>query len=158
MDDPVRALGIDYGAARIGLATSDELGMLAHPLETVPAGDRGAALARIRLLIEQRSIVDVVLGLPLRLDGSEGRSVDRVRAFREQLEKSLPATLRKRLRWHEIDEFFTTVEAGEKLQAAGRRRRDHKAIIDQAAAVEILQRWLDERAPGGGAADFPERL
>lgn len=148
------ALGIDYGTARIGLAVSDGLGMLAHPLETVPSRDLGAALGRIRHLVETRGIEDIVLGLPLRLDGSEGRAVGRVRAFRERLRSAFPSALRARLRWHEVDEFLTTVEAGEKLHAAGKRGKDLPALIDQAAAVEILQRWLDERERGAATMEL----
>ncbi len=141
MNDWVRALGIDYGTVRIGLAASDDLGFLAHPLETVPAGDFGAAAERIRAVVEERRVEDVVLGLPLRSDGSEGEAVGRVRHFRKRLERVLPA----HIRWHEVDEFFTTVDAMEKLHAAGRNTRNSRPVIDQAAAVEILQRWLDGR-------------
>lgn len=139
---PVRALGIDYGTARIGVAVSDDLGFLAHPLETVSAADPDRAVARLAELTGLRKIEDLVVGLPLHLDGGEGEAVARVRAFVAKLLPQLPATIR----YHEVDETYTTVVAQEKLRAAGRNAKNSKGIIDQAAAVEILQAWLDARS------------
>lgn len=141
MNEFVKALGIDYGDARIGLAASDDLGLLAHPLETVPAVPREDALARIAAVVEVRAIEDLVLGLPLRMDGGEGPAVEKVRRFGKELRARLPASLR----FHEVDERLTTVTAMEKLHRAGRNEKNSRGIIDQAAAVEILQDWLDQR-------------
>ena len=142
MTDLVRALGIDYGTARIGIAASDEIGLLAHPVETVSAADEARAIERIVALAEERKIEDLIIGLPLHMNGEEGKAVTRVRAFGEKLR----AQLSDEIRWHEVDERHTTSDAMAKLQDAGRNEKNSRGIIDQAAAVEILQRWLDDRA------------
>lgn len=137
----VKAIGIDFGRARIGISASDDIGMLAHPLETVPASDLGRAVERIMEVVNDRSVRDVVVGLPLRVSGEEGTAVEGVRDFVRELKKSLPASVM----FHEVDERYTTQMAMEKLHQVGRTAKDSKGIIDQAAAVEILQRWLDLR-------------
>lgn len=123
------------------MAVSDDLGFLAHPLETVPAADPDRAIARIAELVALRSIEDLVVGLPLHMDGGEGEAAARVRAFVARLRPQLPETVR----YHEIDETLTTAIAYEKLRAAGKKAKKAKPVIDQAAAVEILQAWLDAR-------------
>jgi len=135
----MRILGIDHGTVRIGLALSDELGMLAHPLETVP---EAKALGRIPEVIRGRGVTAVVLGLPLRLDGTEGTAAERVRVFLAALRPLVPPEVEIHLR----DESLTTVTASEQLREAGRKTRGHRPIIDQAAAAVILQEYLDERA------------
>lgn len=132
-------LGIDFGDARIGLAISDELRMLAHPLETVPGADWAAAIARIAEVAAERRVETLVIGLPLRMDGSEGRAVERVRKFAKQL----AAALSDAVSIVEVDERLTTVSAMEKMRASGRTAKNSRSEIDQAAAVEILQDYLD---------------
>ena len=146
MGEWVRYLGIDYGEARIGLAVSDDLGMLAHPLETVAAADREAAIQRIVEVVEEREIQKLVVGLPLRMDGSEGSAAEKVRKFNQQL----GAALKREIPIVESDERLTTVMAMEKLHAAGRTEKNSRDRIDQAAAVEILQEYLDIEGGGGG--------
>lgn len=143
-DLPRRVLAIDYGEARIGLALSDELGLLAHPLETVPGQDKKRAVARIAELAEQRAVGVVLIGLPLRMDGSEGTAVEKVRAFA----KKLRPLLSESVEITEIDERLSTVAAMEKLHAAGRTEKNSRKHIDQAAAMEILQEYLDAQAGG----------
>ena len=143
MDDWVRALGIDYGSVRIGLSVSDDLGFLAHPLETIPGENVESAVERIATIIGERKIEDIVIGLPLHTNGDEGKAVRSVRRFSEQLKEVIPGSVR----WHEVDERYTTQLAMEKLHAVGRNEKNSRKIIDQAAAVEILQKWLDDRAP-----------
>lgn len=142
MSEWVKALGIDYGKARIGLAVSDDLGMLAHPVETVPAADRNASIERIAEVVAARGILDVVIGLPLHMNGDEGLAVEGVRKYTKHLKKQLPDTIR----YHEVDERLSTSMAMDKLHAAGRNAKNSKGIIDQAAAVEILQQWLDQQS------------
>ncbi len=137
-----RMMGIDYGEARIGLALSDALGMLAHPLETVPGQDKKAAVARIADLVKEREVGTVVLGLPLRMDGSEGTAVERVRKFAALLRPLLPESVPI----VEVDERLSTVSAMEKMHAAGRNEKNSRRQIDQAAAMEILQDYLDAQA------------
>ncbi len=135
----MRILGIDHGTVRVGLALSDELGALAHPLETVPEAQ---ALRRIAEVVRERGVTAVVLGLPLRLDGTEGSAAERVRRFLGALRPRLPPDVPVHLR----DESLSTVTAAEHLRAAGRRAERQKPVIDQAAAAVILQEYLDELA------------
>tara|TARA_R110000850_G_scaffold169388_32_gene294714 strand:- start:4371 stop:4823 length:453 start_codon:yes stop_codon:yes gene_type:complete len=142
MSDWVKALGVDFGKARIGLAVSDDIGMLAHPLETVPGEDQDIAVKRIAEIVVERQIQDLILGLPLHVNGEEGTAVAGVRRFASRLKSELPEAVV----FHEVDERYTTQMAMDKLHQAGRTAKDSKGIIDQAAAVEILQQWLDTRA------------
>jgi len=141
MDEWVKALGIDHGTARIGLAVSDDIGLLAHPLETVPAADEERAIARIVEVVSGRGIRDIVVGLPLHMNGEEGEAVRKVRAFSAKLKAAVVGEVA----FHEMDETLTTKDAMAKLHAAGRTEKNSRSIIDQAAAVEILQKWLDGR-------------
>lgn len=131
------ALGIDYGEARIGIAATDACGILAHPVESIHLRHT-EPIARIRELVQQKGIRTLVLGLPLRLDGTEGTACTKVRAFGEKLRTVLPE-----LPLLYVDEFLTTTAAQEKLHQAGKKARNFKPIIDQAAAVEILNNWMD---------------
>lgn len=135
----MRLLALDYGDARIGVAGSDELGILAHPLETVPSQPRPEALRRIASLFLSRRAEAVVLGLPVRSDGEEGSAAGKVRAFGESLAACLPTGTPIYFQ----DEFFSTRRAEDQLRAAGRRSKQQRPIIDQAAAVVILQDYLD---------------
>ncbi len=139
-----RALGIDYGTARIGLAGSDDLGMMAHPLETVSATPLAEALSRIVEVVAERKVEDLVIGLPLHMNGDEGEAVKKVRGFMRKLKPLLSS----HVRIHEIDERYTTVDAMAKLHEVGRNAKNTRHIIDQAAAVEILQQWLEQRDDG----------
>ncbi len=131
------ALGIDPGDSRIGIAATDPVGILAHPVETIELG-RGDPLERIAALVAERGIRTLVVGLPLRMDGSEGDAAAKARTLAEKLRQRLPE-----LPLEFVDESMTTVEAAEKLRAAGRKAKRQKSVIDQAAAVEILNRWME---------------
>ena len=133
---PHPALGIDHGEARIGIAATDDFGILAHPVETISCA-AGDSIERIAKLVEIRGIRTLVVGLPLRMDGSEGDAARRVRAFAGKLRERLPLTPLVF-----VDESFTTTSAAAKLHEAGRNARRQKAVIDQAAAVEILNTWM----------------
>ncbi|MBR5521953.1 MAG: Holliday junction resolvase RuvX [Akkermansia sp.] len=135
------ALGIDYGDARIGIAATDACGILAHPVESIHRG-RVNSLDRIRELVQQKGIRTLVLGLPIRMDGTEGTACAKVRAFGEKLHATLPD-----LPLVYIDEYLTTTIAQEKLHQAGKKAKNFKPIIDQAAAVEILNNWMEMHAP-----------
>lgn len=139
----MKALGIDYGEARIGVACSDDIGMLAHPVETVPAR-KGDPLRRIAEIAAGRGVGVIVVGMPYRLDGSRGSAAVKVEEFVAKLAAAVPD-----LSVTTWDERLTTTTAQAKLHAAGRTIKDSRAVIDQAAAVEILQSWLD--ADEGGA-------
>ncbi|MCX6867186.1 MAG: Holliday junction resolvase RuvX [Verrucomicrobia bacterium] len=129
---------MDHGDARIGLAATDDFGILAHPVETLDC-KLIDPLARIARIAELRGIRTLVVGLPVRLDGSEGSSAAKVRAFADLLRQRLPT-----IPLVFVDETLTTSSAAAKLHEAGRNARQQKAVIDQAAAVEILNLWMTE--------------
>ncbi len=135
-----RALGIDHGDARIGLAVSDELGMLAHPLETIHLKDVADPLARIAAIVARDKICMIVLGLPRNMDGSYGPASEKVRAFAEKLRAACPCEVKL---W---DERLTSVAAQKSLHEAGRTIKNSRNVIDQVAAQMILQGWLDSQA------------
>lgn len=138
------ALGIDYGDARIGIAATDPEGILPHPVETIHIKQTDP-IQRIAEIVNERSIKTLVIGLPLNLDEEEGPAAEKVRKFAAKLTASIPAIPMK---W--VDESHTTVGAAEKLREAGKNAKKQKDLIDQAAAVEILKRWLYE----GSADDY----
>lgn len=131
------ALGIDYGEVRVGVALTDPLGILAHPVESIPV-QKIDPVSRIAELARQNAVKTLVLGLPLRLDGEEGTAAAKVRCFGERLRDVLPD-----VPLVFVDEFMTTVVASEKLRAAGRKTVHQRVVIDQAAAVEILNNWMN---------------
>ncbi|SFC78064.1 putative holliday junction resolvase [Nocardioides terrae] len=147
-------LGIDPGDARIGVARSDPTGFLATPVETVKRG-RGdlARIAEIAAEIQAESVlVEVVVGLPRSLKGGENPATAKVRAFAAALARRL-GPLPVRL----VDERLTTVSAEAILRDRGRKGQDRRSVVDQAAAVLILQHALDtERASGAAPGEIVE--
>lgn len=135
-----RALGIDHGEARIGLAVSDELGMLAHPLETIHRKDVADPVQHIAKIVERDKIGIIILGLPRNMNGTYGPAADHVRAFAEQLRAAVPCEVKL---W---DERLTSVAAQRSLHEAGRTVKNSREVIDQVAAQMILQGWLDAQA------------
>ncbi|QIX26896.1 Holliday junction resolvase RuvX [Nocardioides sp. JQ2195] len=140
-------LGIDPGDARIGVARSDPSGFLATPVETV---QRGAGdLARLVELVAEEAAVEIVMGLPRSLSGAEGPAAAKVRLFAAEL-ASLVAPVPVRL----CDERLTTVTAESMLRERGKKGAKRRAVVDQAAAVVILQHALDaERARGSAPGE-----
>lgn len=135
---PGVVLAVDVGTVRIGVAASDPDRLLASPVETVAA----PGLARVAELAEERGAVVVVVGLPTSLSGrSESASADMARAFAAQLEP-LVAPVPVEL----VDERLTTVTATAALRASGKKGKAARAVIDQAAAVALLQAYLDRRS------------
>ncbi|MEI8038766.1 MAG: Holliday junction resolvase RuvX [Verrucomicrobiota bacterium] len=122
----------------MGIAATDDFGILAHPVETIDLS-RVDPVARIAQLAVLRNTRTLVLGLPVRMDGSEGDAAATVRAFAALLRQRLPE-----LPLVFVDETLTTSSAAAKLHQAGRNARQQKAVIDQAAAVEILNLWMEE--------------
>lgn len=139
-----RRLGVDVGDARIGVASCDPDGMIATPVETVPAGDR--AIDRIASLVQEYEAVECVVGLPVGLSGREGPAAAKVRAFAGALAFRLPS-LPVRL----VDERMSTVTAAGQLRSSGRTAKNSRSVIDQAAAVVILQSALDTEHSRGAA-------
>ena len=134
-----RALGIDLGDARVGVATSDDLGMLAHPLETIQVKS-GGVLKRILELAKEKAVSTIVVGMPRNMDGTFGPAAEKSREFIEKLKAETTCRV---VAW---DERLTTVSAQRSLHEAGRKAREHRAVIDQVAAQILLQSWLDSQA------------
>ena len=133
-----RVVGIDPGEARIGLAISDETRSIAFPRETVDAKEgRAKALSRVREALAHDEVSLAVVGLPLRLDGSEGEAARRARAFGGALAETLGVEV---VYW---DERLTTVAAERSLQEMGRRGSRRREVVDQSAATILLQGYLD---------------
>jgi len=137
-------LGVDVGKVRVGVAVSDPDGILATPLVTV-SRDLGAAadtvpadMAELVRLVGEHEAVQIVVGLPVQLSGTEGAAAIDIRAYAERLARAVghvPIVL--------ADERMSTVVATRRLAERGVRGRRQRAVVDQAAAVEILQSWLD---------------
>ena len=137
-------VGVDAGDARIGVSQSDPSGMLATPVETVPRGP--GDLARIREIVLERAAIEVVVGLPRSLSGGEGPAAAKVREFARALAEVLDP-VRVRL----CDERLSTVTAEAVLRKQGKKGQKRRAVVDQAAAVVILQNALDTERSSGTA-------
>lgn len=156
-DDPGRGrrLGVDVGTVRIGVASSDPDGILATPVETVARDRRdktGKHIRRLAHLVGELEVVEVVVGLPRTLADRTGPSaLDAIAVADALATRIAPVPVRL------SDERLTTVTAQRSLREAGVRARGQKSMIDQVAAVGILQTWLDQRrvalARHSGAAD-----
>ena len=137
---------MDIGDARIGVASCDPAGMIATPVCTVPA--TAASAARLVELATEHEAIEVVVGLPRSLSGREGPAAEKVRSYAGRLAQALhPVPLRL------VDERLTTVSAERVLRDQGKKGQRRRAVVDQVAAVEILQSALDGermsgRAPG----------
>lgn len=146
----LRAVGLDLGSVRIGVAASDAGGVLASPRTTVRrTGDRAGDHRRLAALVAEEGAEVVVVGLPLSLDGSVGRAA---RLVLDELDE-LTAALGVPVVTH--DERFTTTTAHQRLAAGGRRRRARREVVDQSAAAVLLQAWLDGPGPGAAADPYP---
>jgi putative pre-16S rRNA nuclease len=139
-------LAIDFGRARIGLAISDELQLLAHPLETVPATKD--AVARIAAIVRERKIDKVLVGVPRRMTGEIGPAASEALKFVEKLRAVLPCEV---VTW---DERLTTVAANRALREAGKKSRNTRGYVDQVAAQMILQGYLDSRQKSAPAEEL----
>lgn len=137
-------LGVDVGSVRVGLASSDPGGLLATPVETLLRDEAGGGdLGRIAAEVDARGALEVVVGLPVSLSGAEGPAAVRARGYAAELAARVPVPVRM------VDERLSTVAATRSLRAAGVAGRAHRAVVDQVAAVVLLQTALDtERASG----------
>lgn len=144
-------LGIDVGDARVGVATSDPAGLLATPVETVTRDlEHDSDIDRVVELTGELAVVEVVVGLPRSLDGGEGPAARRVRDWAQALRRALQTAPIANTPVRLVDERLSTVDAHRGLRDSGVAGRDHRQVVDQAAAVLILQTALDtERATGG---------
>jgi len=131
-------LGLDFGRARIGVAISDELQLLAHPLETIPTNQQ--TTSRIAEIVREKGVDHVVAGIPRQMNGQIGSAATEVLEFVEKLRAILPCPV---VTW---DERLTTVAAHRALRHAGKKMRETRSYVDQVAAQMILQSYLDWRA------------
>ena len=130
-------LAVDFGRARIGVAISDELQLLAHPLETIPANEQ--ATLRLAQIIREKKVDHVVVGIPRQMNGQIGVAAAEALRFVEKLRMILSCRV---VTW---DERLTTVAAHRALRDAGKKTRDTRAYVDQVAAQMILQSYLDSQ-------------
>ena len=135
----MRSLGIDYGTKRIGLALSDPEGRMAVPLDTLQRKDDRSALRAIAALARREGVGRFVVGEPVGLDGTRGEAAERARRFGERLAEmtGLPVEM--------VNESLTSVEAAERLRAAGVDPRRNPERLDAVAAQILLQEALDRR-------------
>lgn len=137
----MRIIGLDYGSRTVGVAMSDPTGFLATPVETIKREEEvnlKQTVRRIRALCEENDVHTIVLGLPKNMNGSLGERAEKTMAFQKRLERDLYQV--EILLW---DERLTTRQAEQPMLEAGMDRRKRKEVVDQLAAVLILQSYLD---------------
>jgi len=134
----MRTLGIDYGRKRLGLALSDENGILASPLSVYQRRDLEGDLSSLDRLVKEKGAGNIIIGLPLNMDGSKGKMAMEVLSFSDRLSKKLELPV------FTFDERYTSLEAERVLQEASLSRKQRKTARDSLAAVLILQGWLDK--------------
>ena len=137
-----RLLAVDYGRKRVGLAVTDELGMTAQPLPTIHVSGVAEAVAGVTQVAETWSVREILVGVPLNMDGSRGPMADAATRFARSLEE---ASNRPVQMW---DERLTSAEARRSLLDAPRRVRGGKGVVDQVAAVLLLQNYLSATTEG----------
>jgi putative Holliday junction resolvase len=142
-----KILAVDWGRSRLGLAVSDELGLIAQGLASLPRVDETQDVEAIGAYIRSLDIEAIVVGLPRNMDGSLGASADAARAFARVLHDRLHVPV------HMWDERLTTLAAERMLVGAGVRRRARRAVVDQVAATMILQGFLDHQRAVGDRGD-----
>ena len=130
-------MGLDVGTKTIGVAISDGIGLLAHPVTTISRRGVKKDVARLLPLVDERKIGHLVVGMPYELDGTEERSARLARQIGEAMSEATGLDVTY------IDERFSSVEAERQLIAANMKRKRRKQVIDQQAAVVILQAYLD---------------
>jgi putative pre-16S rRNA nuclease len=138
-DQPPRILALDFGSKTIGLAVSDELGLTAQGLPTLRRSNKRNDLDHLRRMIRRYNVGELVMGLPLRMSGSEGVQAEKVQAFAEELRRKF------KLPVHLFDERLTSVEANRVLRETDMSIQRRAEVVDQLAAVLILQSFLEFR-------------
>ncbi|MCD6153221.1 MAG: Holliday junction resolvase RuvX [Syntrophobacterales bacterium] len=133
----MRILGIDYGSKRIGLSVCDELGITAQGLATITRKNREHDMEAIGRFIKEYNVEKIVIGFPLRLDGTEGIQCEKVSGFARILESRFLIPV---IKW---DETLSTKEAESVLIEANMSRKRRKKVVDKMAAVIILREYLD---------------
>lgn len=137
----MRIIGLDYGSKTVGVAMSDPSGLLASPIETIKREEEvnlKQTVRRIRALCEENEVHTIILGLPKNMNGSLGERAEKTLAFKKRLERDLYQV--EILLW---DERLTTRQAEQPMLEMGMDRKKRKQVVDQLAAVLILQSYLD---------------
>ena len=146
-DTPVRrVLGLDVGSKRIGVAVSDPLGITAQGLETVQRQNKRLDFERLGKLVRDYSISEIVVGFPLRMSGAEGIQAEKMQRFAEELRERLQVSV------HLWDERLTSAEANRLLRETEMSIQRRGQVVDQMAAVLILQSWMEHRAQAAARA------
>lgn len=137
----MRILALDPGTVRVGVAVSDELRMIARPLEFLPAEPFAALVERLKELIREQQVELIIVGMPRNMDGSYGEAAAKAREFMAALQDVILVPIRT---W---DERLTTVAAAKALRSGGTKAAQQRGKIDSAAAAMLLQGYLDSLAP-----------
>jgi putative holliday junction resolvase len=133
----MRILALDHGTVRVGVAVSDELKMLASPLEFIPAEPFAEFLERLKTIIREKEVEAIVVGMPRNMDGSYGPAALKVQEFVAALRGALTVPIQT------LDERLTSVQAQRFLRDSGRKAKQQKGRVDQTAAAILLQSHLD---------------
>lgn len=141
----MRILALDHGTKRIGVAVSDELKMIATPLEFVTAEPFTESLVRLKVILREKEVELILVGMPRNMDGSYGPSAEKAREFVAKLREAVPVPIRT---W---DERLTSAQANRVLLQANVRRDQRKQKVDAMAAAILLQSYLDSLGLGGEA-------
>lgn len=137
MERPTRILALDHGTRRIGVAVSDELKIIAQPLEYIPAEPFADFVKRLKEILRDKEVELILIGMPRNMDGSYGPAAQKVQEFIAALKLEIPVPLKA------LDERLTTVQAQRSLIQANVRRNQRKEKVDMTAAAILLQSHLD---------------
>jgi putative Holliday junction resolvase len=137
---------LDLGAARVGVAVTDELGLMAHPRGALAAKPRPAFLAALKELVTEENIGLLIVGFPLDMRGTEGEAARRARELAQAIADATSCDVEL------FDERLTTVQAQRALTDSGLKGKKARARIDEASAVAILQAWLDANPKRRGSS------
>ncbi len=137
----MRILALDHGTRRIGVAVSDEMKMIAQPLEYIPAEPFAGFLSRLKEIIREKEVELILIGMPRNMDGSYGPAALKVQEFAAVLKDALTLPIKT------LDERLTTVQAQRFLIQGNVRREKRKEKVDKTAAAILLQGYLDSLAP-----------
>jgi len=135
-----RILALDFGTKRIGIALSDPTLTLASPQPFLDAAPLKALIEKLKVLIREKEVIMILVGIPRNMDGSYGPSAEKAQDFTRRLTELLTVPIKT------VDERLSTVEAQRKLQEAGKNQKQQRSIIDSSSAVVILQSYLDSPA------------
>lgn len=133
----MRVLALDHGTKRVGLAISDEMGMIAQPLTFLPAEPIAELFEGLKKVIAEKNVEQILVGIPRNMDGSYGPAAEKARKFIEQLKEVVTIPIRT---W---DERLTSAQANRDMIQGGLRREERKLKADQTAAAILLQSYLD---------------